>query len=112
MILKNTNYYNAFNNWIISLISLIFLIVMVGGLTRLTDSGLSITEWELFSGILPPISQTDWDLYFKKYKEIPQYYLLNEKMTLSEFIDFIFAFIGVRIIYPVITHLAEANQTS
>ncbi len=85
MILKNTNYYNAFNNWIISLISLIFLIVMVGGLTRLTDSGLSITEWELFSGILPPISQTDWDLYFKKYKEIPQYYLLNEKMTLSEF---------------------------
>ena len=48
MILKNTNYYNAFNNWIISLISLIFLIVMVGGLTRLTDSGLSITEWELF----------------------------------------------------------------
>jgi cytochrome c oxidase assembly protein subunit 15 len=57
----------------------------VGGLTRLTNSGLSITEWELFKGILPPLSQSKWESYFSLYKNIPQYKLLYNEMTISEF---------------------------
>tara|TARA_B100000965_G_C19521086_1_gene726552 strand:+ start:142 stop:1083 length:942 start_codon:yes stop_codon:yes gene_type:complete len=63
--------------------------IIVGGLTRLTDSGLSITEWQLFSGIFPPLNQSDWIIYFNLYKEIPEFKLQNYNMTLSEF-KFIF----------------------
>ena len=59
--------------------------IVVGGLTRLTDSGLSITEWELFKGILPPLSKETWTLYFNLYKEIPQFKYLNPSMTIEEF---------------------------
>tara|TARA_B100000963_G_scaffold348863_1_gene357089 strand:- start:836 stop:1777 length:942 start_codon:yes stop_codon:yes gene_type:complete len=59
--------------------------IVVGGLTRLTDSGLSITEWELFSGFLPPLNQEDWVLYFNLYKEIPEFKLQNYNMSLKEF---------------------------
>ena len=52
---------------------------------RLTNSGLSITEWELFKGILPPLSKNSWEKYFALYKTIPQYKLINYNMTLSEF---------------------------
>ena len=70
--------YSGFINiWLISLLSLIGIFVIVGGLTRLTDSGLSITEWELFKGILPPFTNTQWELYFNLYKEIPEYKLQN-----------------------------------
>src|SRR5210317_2223665 len=64
---------------------LFFLIVAVGGLTRLTDSGLSITEWELFKGILPPLTEARWLFYFDEYKKIPEYIEINYNMTLSEF---------------------------
>ena len=84
MLLKNYKYYNQVNYWFLILICLIFLLVLIGGLTRLTNSGLSITEWELFSGILPPLSNQKWDEYFLMYKEIPQY-KLNQNMTLDEF---------------------------
>tara|TARA_B100001248_G_scaffold223131_1_gene179824 strand:- start:82 stop:1023 length:942 start_codon:yes stop_codon:yes gene_type:complete len=57
----------------------------VGGLTRLTNSGLSITEWELFKGILPPLNKNSWQFYFDQYKQIPQYKLLNFNMSLNEF---------------------------
>ena len=83
--LKNKNYNTIFQIWLISLTVLVGLIVVVGGLTRLTDSGLSITEWELFKGVLPPISNNDWLQYFESYKKIPQYSLLNSSMTLGEF---------------------------
>ena len=83
--LKNKNYNTAFNVWLVSLIFLLSLIVIVGGLTRLTDSGLSITEWELFKGVLPPLSSKDWLDYFESYKRIPQYLLLNNSMSLEEF---------------------------
>ena len=53
--------------WLLIIFFLISLIIIVGGLTRLTDSGLSITKWELFSGILPPLSSDKWDTYFKSY---------------------------------------------
>ena len=62
-----------------------FLIIIIGGFTRLTNSGLSIIEWELFKGIFPPMDASTWDVYFKKYKTIPQYKLLNFNMTLDEF---------------------------
>tara|TARA_Y100000389_G_scaffold153061_1_gene153211 strand:- start:407 stop:1342 length:936 start_codon:yes stop_codon:yes gene_type:complete len=57
----------------------------VGGLTRLTDSGLSITAWELFSGILPPLNINEWNFYFSEYKKIPEYQNINYGMTLDEF---------------------------
>ena len=71
--------------WLIFMFWLIALMIIVGGLTRLTDSGLSITEWELFKGILPPLNQSKWDEYFDLYKKIPQYNLLNFNMTVDEF---------------------------
>jgi len=83
--LKNKNYNTAYNIWLISLIILLSLIVIIGGLTRLTDSGLSITKWELFRGILPPITSKDWIDYFESYKKIPQFSLLNNSMSLDEF---------------------------
>jgi cytochrome c oxidase assembly protein subunit 15 len=64
---------------------IIAIMIVVGGLTRLTDSGLSITEWQLFSGILPPLNNNDWIMYFNLYKKIPEYELQNYNMTLSEF---------------------------
>ena len=71
--------------WLYSMFILVFLIVAVGGLTRLTDSGLSITEWELFKGILPPLTDAKWLFYFDEYKKIPEYVEINYNMTLSEF---------------------------
>ena len=71
--------------WLFASLILVFLIIIVGGLTRLTDSGLSITEWELFKGLLPPFSEKSWDEYFQEYKKIPQYKLLNSNMTMNEF---------------------------
>tara|TARA_B100001093_G_scaffold295993_1_gene282248 strand:+ start:123 stop:1064 length:942 start_codon:yes stop_codon:yes gene_type:complete len=59
--------------------------IVVGGLTRLTDSGLSITKWELFSGFLPPLNQNDWILYFELYKKIPEFKLQNYDMSMQEF---------------------------
>ena len=64
---------------------MIFMIIVVGGLTRLTNSGLSITQWELFKGILPPLNDHMWNQYFSLYKKIPQYQLINNNMTLDEF---------------------------
>ena len=83
--LKNKNFNTIFHIWLISLMLLIGIIITVGGLTRLTDSGLSITEWELFKGILPPTSSEAWIKYFEAYKQIPQYILLNASMSLTEF---------------------------
>ena len=71
--------------WLSISLILVFFIIIVGGLTRLTNSGLSITQWELFKGILPPLNENSWQVYFKKYKEIPQYKLLNFNMSLDEF---------------------------
>ena len=71
--------------WLFSSLILVFLIIIVGGLTRLTNSGLSIIEWELFSGILPPMNNVTWNIYFEKYKTIPQFKFLNFSMTLDEF---------------------------
>ena len=71
--------------WLISLLSLIILIILVGGLTRLTDSGLSITTWELFVGLIPPFTEEKWLSYFELYKRIPEYSEQNFNMSLQEF---------------------------
>ena len=85
MISKEIRINKLFFYWLIVSLIFVFLIIIVGGFTRLTNSGLSIIEWELFKGILPPISQDSWNLYFEKYKTIPQYKLINSDMNLSEF---------------------------
>jgi heme a synthase len=71
--------------WLLVLLSLIILIILVGGLTRLTDSGLSITTWELFVSILPPLTNDKWIDYFNLYKNIPEYQKQNFNMILDEF---------------------------
>ena len=80
---KKINY--LFINWLAISLILVFMMVIVGGLTRLTNSGLSITEWELFKGILPPLNNSSWSAYFESYKTIPQYKLLNFNMKIEEF---------------------------
>ena len=85
MTTKEEKINNLFFYWLNITLILLISIIIVGGLTRLTNSGLSIIEWELFSGILPPLTEISWNLYFEKYKTIPQYKLLNFNMTLDEF---------------------------
>ena len=71
--------------WLISIFLLVIIIIIVGGLTRLTDSGLSITEWELFKGLIPPLSLDQWNFYFDEYKKIPEFKSINYDMSLTEF---------------------------
>jgi len=81
----NTKFKIYISNWLLFMFFLISAMIVVGGLTRLTDSGLSITEWEFFKGIFPPMNNDAWLAYFESYKLIPEYKLQNYSMTLSEF---------------------------
>ena len=85
MFVNSDSYIKYLKFWLIILFLLIILMVAVGGLTRLTDSGLSITAWELFTGILPPLNINEWNLYFSEYKKIPEFKNINYSMTLNEF---------------------------
>ena len=71
--------------WLYVIALMVLAMVIVGGITRLTDSGLSIVEWKPISGIIPPLSDADWQREFEGYQQIPQYQLLNQGMTLAEF---------------------------
>ena len=71
--------------WLLILCGIIFIMVLVGGATRLTGSGLSITEWKPIMGAIPPLNAADWAEAFAKYKEIPQYKKINFGMSLEEF---------------------------
>ena len=71
--------------WLLGVAVLVFLMVSVGGVTRLTGSGLSITEWQPIVGILPPLSEADWLDVFDKYQQIPQYEHVNKGMSLEAF---------------------------
>jgi heme a synthase len=71
--------------WLWSLAALVFLMVVVGGATRLTESGLSITEWKPVTGVIPPLSQADWAAEFGKYKQIPQFSTMFPDMDLGGF---------------------------
>ena len=79
----------AITYWLLTIYLLLIFMIAIGGLTRLTDSGLSITQWELFKGILPPINSNEWNIYFEKYKKIPEFIYLNSDISLNEF-KFIF----------------------
>ena len=83
--MNNYYSYKVLKIWILLSILLIFSMIIVGGLTRLTNSGLSITEWELFAGILPPLNMNQWNKYFELYKQIPQYKIINNSITMEEF---------------------------
>ncbi|MET0193023.1 MAG: COX15/CtaA family protein, partial [Hyphomicrobiaceae bacterium] len=71
--------------WLLTVAALVFLLVSVGGATRLTGSGLSITEWKPIMGIVPPLSEADWHDAFDKYRQIPQYQQVNKGMSLGAF---------------------------
>ncbi|HEU0220989.1 MAG TPA: heme A synthase [Paracoccaceae bacterium] len=71
--------------WLAALFVLVALMILVGGATRLTDSGLSITEWRPLTGALPPLSDADWQAEFDRYRQIPEAALVNPEMTLEEF---------------------------
>jgi cytochrome c oxidase assembly protein subunit 15 len=71
--------------WLYGVALLVFAMVVVGGITRLTESGLSITEWAPLLGALPPLDHADWVAAFERYREIPQARLINAAMTLEEF---------------------------
>jgi cytochrome c oxidase assembly protein subunit 15 len=71
--------------WLYAVLVVLVAIVMVGGATRMTGSGLSITEWKPIHGVIPPLNQAEWLEEFEKYKQIPQYEQLNKGMTLDEF---------------------------
>jgi cytochrome c oxidase assembly protein subunit 15 len=75
----------AIRVWLLAVAALIFAMVLVGGATRLTESGLSITEWQPVTGTVPPLSEAAWQAEFDKYKTIPQYQKMNRGMSLAEF---------------------------
>ena len=75
----------ALARWLFAIAALILLMVAVGGVTRLTESGLSITEWKPVTGAIPPLTQADWQAEFEAYKQSSQYVLMNQGMTLAAF---------------------------
>ncbi|MCB1398390.1 MAG: COX15/CtaA family protein [Rhodobacter sp.] len=75
----------AIRVWLWVMFAMVVAMIMLGGMTRLTDSGLSITEWRPITGALPPMSEADWMAEFDRYRQIDQYHLMNQGMTLTEF---------------------------
>ena len=71
--------------WLIILTVLVFLLILIGGLTRLTESGLSMVDWKPIMGTFPPLSYSSWIEVFNKYKLSPEYKIVNSSMTLDEF---------------------------
>ncbi|XBW36155.1 hypothetical protein QEN19_001735 [Hanseniaspora menglaensis] len=107
--------------WLLFTASMIFSIIIIGGLTRLTESGLSITEWKPITGAIPPITQEDWEEEFNKYKNSPEFKQLNSHMNLDDF-KFIFYYewghrllgraIGVVFVLPMFYLLMNKKYTS
>ena len=83
--LATISHRRAIRLWLLCLAALVFAIVMVGGATRVTGSGLSIVEWRPVTGTVPPLSEADWQTEFDKYKTIPQYREINRGMSLDAF---------------------------
>jgi cytochrome c oxidase assembly protein subunit 15 len=71
--------------WLLACCALVAVMVLVGGVTRLTHSGLSIVEWQPLVGTIPPLGENDWQVVFEKYKQTPEYKLVNLGMSLAEF---------------------------
>lgn len=97
--LPNTRRTKIMAGWLFSVAAMVFVMVVIGGLTRLTHSGLSIVEWKLFTGWIPPLSENDWELLFSKYQNFPEFYKNNSDMTVDGFksifwLEFIHRFWG------------------
>ena len=71
--------------WLVICCGMIVIMIFIGGLTRITDSGLSIVEWNIITGIIPPLNIHDWIELFNKYKQFPEYKLLNQNISLDDF---------------------------
>lgn len=107
----NEQHRTQVRNWLYIVAFLIFVMVIVGGATRLTDSGLSITEWKPLLGAIPPLNASDWQIAFDKYRLIPEYQLINKGMSMDEF-KFIYwwewghrflgRFIGLVVFFPLV----------
>jgi cytochrome c oxidase assembly protein subunit 15 len=104
--------------WFVIWAVLLFITVIIGGVTRLTESGLSITEWKPVSGVLPPMGQGAWEAEFAKYQQIPQYQQLNSGMSLQDFkrifwVEWIHRFwarlVGVAIALPALVLLVRGG---
>lgn len=104
--------------WLFAVAALVFLMVSVGGATRLTGSGLSITEWQPIMGVVPPLSETDWRKALEKYRQIPQYQHVNKGMSLAAFKRifwwewthrFLARFVGVAFLVPFLCFLATGR---
>ena len=117
----NQNFRNSIMLWLISLTFMVFLIIIIGGLTRLTDSGLSMVNWKPILGTIPPLNNTQWLNVFKDYKLSPEFLYVNKNMTLDEF-KYIFwwewfhrffaRLIGLVFIIPFIYFLVKKNLNS
>jgi cytochrome c oxidase assembly protein subunit 15 len=104
--------------WLYFVCALILAMVVVGGATRLTESGLSITEWKPIHGVIPPLNEAEWEEELEKYRQIPEYQLINKGMSLDEF-KFIFwwewghrllgRFIGVAFFVPMVAFWAAGR---
>ncbi len=104
--------------WLYIVCALILAMVVVGGATRLTESGLSITEWKPIHGVIPPLSESEWEQELEKYRQIPEYQLINKGMSLEEF-KFIFwwewshrllgRFIGIAFFVPMLAFWAAGR---
>ena len=71
--------------WLLIGYGMVFIMLVLGGTTRLTQSGLSIVEWNIIMGIIPPLNDNDWNIAFEKYQQFPEYKILNKMMTVDEF---------------------------
>lgn len=117
---RPVNTWKPVGYWLIISAGLVFGIVVLGGLTRLTESGLSITEWKPVTGSVPPLSEAEWEEEFAKYKSSPEFKLLNSNITLSEF-KFIFFMewshrllgraIGLFVVLPAVYFVATKKVT-
>jgi cytochrome c oxidase assembly protein subunit 15 len=81
----SNNGQRAVSLWLWLVAALVFAMIVVGGATRLTESGLSITEWQPILGAIPPLNESDWMAAFEKYKQIPQYAAIHDGMSLEDF---------------------------
>lgn len=81
----DSNLSRAVKIWLVAGLVMIFLQIVIGGVTRLTGSGLSITRWEIVTGTVPPLNEADWELAFDLYRQTPQYHQINQGMTMADF---------------------------
>ena len=117
----NQSYKNSIMLWLLALTVMVFLIIIIGGLTRLTDSGLSMVDWRPILGTLPPFNNNQWLNVFNDYKLTPEFLYVNKNMTLEEF-KYIFwwewfhrffaRLIGLVFIIPCFYFLVKKNLNS